>query len=579
MTKTALSLIAFFLLPLSSFTQSIFWYVDFSNGIPIDWTLENAGAGSMNWQHVPTETNEVLFSSSPAFNSPTVADGFVQAFPGQDTISSEQDIRMTTSAIDCSDMTEVVLNFHSSYARFATPNGAKVGISSDSINFNYHNIYPNEDVNDFEAGNWTSLDISNDAAGETTIYLQFRYLGNTLDGTTGDYYWKIDDITLLDGIIPVHDIAILKRRIPFNHTTPLEHIAPLTFDALIQNRGNQISTNINLTASVEDQLGTVVYSEVFTIDSLLAQTDDTVSFSSSYLPETPGNYSIRYDLSSDQTDEEMSNNSAVADFIVGGNIFAKSSSADNYGNLNNGDYTVGNYYIIKNEAYQADSIYFSAGLPGDLFGKVANIVLYKLEENGDEEFSGGDLIPIGYNTYIFSQSSFEDVSVEILDYNTNQPGVSLDANGEYIASVAYSDSSNMVFFGYSSDYVCDYETFSVVRSGGMWSWGYGDVIPDVRLAISELPVGITTPTTNTLDVMVFPNPTRDKLHIQLSEISQSKEISIQITNLIGHVMHQQILNINQVNLNINTANYPTGIYLLTINTDKQQVTKRFSVVR
>lgn len=576
MVKTALSL-AFLLLPLFAFTQSIFWYVDFSNGVPIDWTKENLGVDSISWQHVPTEANEVLFSGSPAFNSPTVSNGFAQAFPGQDTISTSQDMRMTTSAIDCSDMTVVILNFHSSYARFATANGAKVGVSTDGINFNYHDIYAYEDVNDFEAGNWISLDISNEAAGETAVYLQFRYLGNTLDGTTGDYYWKIDDITLLDGIIPVHDIAIVKRRIPFNYATPLEHISPLTFDALIQNSGNQLSSNINVTASVEDQSGTVVYSEVFTIDSLLAQTDTAISFLGSYLPEASGNYTARYDLSSDQTDEEMSNNSTAVNFVVGGNTFAKAASSNNYGNLNNGNYTIGNYYIIKTEGYRADSVYFSAGLPGDLSGKLADIVLYKLEENGDEEFSGGDLIPIGYNTHIFNQSSFEDVGTEILNYNTNQPGVALDASGEYIITVAYSDSSNTVFFGYSSDYVCDYETFSVVRSGGIWSWGYGDVIPDVRLSVSQVPVGTTAPVTSKLDVLIFPNPTRDELHIELSEIPHSKEITIQVSNLTGHSIYQQVLIVDNTNLTINTRGYPAGIYFLRVNTGKEQISRRFSV--
>ncbi len=570
-------LLSFFALsPFLSFSQSIFWSVDFANGIPAGWTKENQN-GTANWQHVPTEGSEVLFSTAPDFDSPSAANGFIQVFPGQDSLSSLQNIKLTTDAIDCSFIPTVIVAFHSSYAYFSTPNGAQLGVSTDGINFTYHDIHPNQTGNTFNTSELISVDISDQAAEESIIYLQFRYQGNSIADSSGDYYWKIDDINLWDGIVPIHDIAISKKRIPFDYQSPLKHAQPISFQAEISNRGNQTASNVNLNARIENASGTIVHSEDFFINNFPAGSDSTINFNSSFTSENIDNYSIIYELTSNETDILPEDNMLSSDFIVGTSTFAKSPGTTNFGNQNTGDYEVGNYYIINETGFWADSVFFSAlSFPEVLAGKEAIITLYRLEENSDEEFSGSDIIPIGYGSHTFTETTTENAAAALYDNNTNLAGIELDTGG-YIITLAYTGNSNVVSFGYSTAYSPDYQTFAVAKSNGMWSWGFGDIIPDIQLKISNPTTTSTHQHTNTTTqhISIYPNPTKNVLHFQ---IDNSKEdlVHYTISNSLGQVLRENQAYTNQ-SISLNISSYPAGLYFLNVLYNGEMVSQSFMI--
>jgi len=224
----------------TSYAQ-VFWSEDFANGLPATWTNQDVGFGGLDWAHVPT-VGEALYGSSPEFASATAANGFAQAqSPGMTT--GDHVAQLTTEAIDCSAQTEVILSFNTAYAHFATANGAKVGVSSDGATYNYYDLFPAEGANEFNpASELVQLDITADAAGQSTVYIQFQYEAIGFTGTSGDYYFKVDDVELSSAVTPVFDVAITARQIAPNHLSPLAHVDTVFFNAIVVNRGNQDAT-------------------------------------------------------------------------------------------------------------------------------------------------------------------------------------------------------------------------------------------------------------------------------------------------------------------------------------------------
>jgi len=93
-------------------------------------------------------------------------------------------------------------------------------------------------------------------------------------------------------------------------------------------------------------------------------------------------------------------------------------------------------------------------------------------------------------------------------------------------------------------------------------------------AIIALKAGTTSVNDLTVDlnVNVYPNPATDFVNIQTNfEIK-----SLKVVNYVGQVVFDQ--NIGQVNYQINTSNFGTGMYFVQIETnDGTVVTKRLTI--
>jgi hypothetical protein len=105
-------------------------------------------------------------------------------------------VRLTTDSIDCSNLSTVIVSFYNQYGYYSpdTVSIAELGVSVDGLNFNYYRILTQVPQNDLTISETLEqIDISADAAGQSTVYLQFRWRGNW------EYAWRIDDIVVQDG--------------------------------------------------------------------------------------------------------------------------------------------------------------------------------------------------------------------------------------------------------------------------------------------------------------------------------------------------------------------------------------------
>lgn len=82
--------------------------------------------------------------------------------------------------------------------------------------------------------------------------------------------------------------------------------------------------------------------------------------------------------------------------------------------------------------------------------------------------------------------------------------------------------------------------------------------------------GINLPNTAVLvlqryDVSIYPNPVKDFLDVQINEDwGQNADLRFEIRNILGNAMPVEVERVDQNKYRIDTAEYPSGYYLLMI---------------
>ena len=77
---------------------------------------------------------------------------------------------------------------------------------------------------------------------------------------------------------------------------------------------------------------------------------------------------------------------------------------------------------------------------------------------------------------------------------------------------------------------------------------------------------------------VFPNPTNDFLNLQLN-LKQASEIKIEIYNSLGKIMFSsnQLTKTNKINERLSIQDLASGMYLLLVQSEQEQFSKKFTV--
>jgi uncharacterized repeat protein (TIGR01451 family) len=81
-----------------------------------------------------------------------------------------------------------------------------------------------------------------------------------------------------------------------------------------------------------------------------------------------------------------------------------------------------------------------------------------------------------------------------------------------------------------------------------------------------------------LDIQVFPNPARDLANLNIQGLSTGRA-SVAIQNLQGQTMYQNDLNVNDsfLKMELNTSNWPAGMYMIRVSQNKQMCTSKLVV--
>lgn len=604
-TKNILSLI-FLTFSIMASAQAPIWTETFGDGdVPLDWTTSDA-SGQVPYGFIWTDDGK-YFTSQPVFTAPTAGNGFM--FFNSDSVGAlnvPHDIRLTTAAINCSTLSTVRVTFANQYAFYSQGNVsiAELGISTDSVNFTYvpilQNVLRNDLTNSLTIEN---VNISNIAAGESTVYLQFRWRGNF------EYAWRIDDVSV--GAVLLNDMAIVENTYAGASSAimPGNQADSIRFLTSIANVGSNPQTDVTLEVEViESNTNVLVHAQTHNFGTITA--GDTVSnylFPQAYLPSSdPKLYTINYNLSTPTiTDYDLNNNSNSSDFEISADEFLKVSTS-NVGMTpsTNSSWTSGTQFFVykgsdaSNMEY-ANAIKFgvtNASGANSIIGFPIEVILEKGMDNNNNgliESSERTLVASGMHTF-----STADIGI-IIDVpisDTNGDLYELEHNTSYLVSVKYDATTNANMFLLMNDeqsfraantaaHINGQQRYSqYLDIGNTGTYDYvnnfdNNPVPMIGLAVSTIPL---TSTTSELlldnSLIITPNPAEEDITATIDLEAISKNVKITIYNIQGQVIETRNLsNVQNEQVEIALNNYSSGIYLFSVTSDFGHTIKRFIV--
>jgi hypothetical protein len=142
--------------------------------------------------------------------------------------------------------------------------------------------------------------------------------------------------------------------------------------------------------------------------------------------------------------------------------------------------------------------------------------------------------------------------------------------------------ANVIVSGGSAPYTYSWNTSPVQTTASLLSVGIGKYIVTITdangctkkdsVALSLI-TGLTSTTSTENNYTLYPNPATDKLNVAI-DLNYASAINIVITNVLGQYIANQTFT-NSVNTTFDLTNIKAGVYFITMETNKEKVTKRF----
>lgn len=605
-----------------SLTAQTFYYEDFAGGaLPDGWTSVDltSPAGQECIFEYTALADSPVYTGEDAFMASSTLNGFLIA--NSDNVPAARPTNhttvLTTSAIDCSGQTSVWLGFENHLGVYQVEGAANttVRISTDGTTWTDFMPFPGFT----ELNSWTenpeivTIDITDLAANQSTVFIQWEWIGNW------EYVWTLDDITLSNNNVnptPPNDMRINSfAAVAPNAMTPVSQVGPIGFIADIENVGSAEQTDIDLNVSITNSSGTEVFNSSINYDAIASDSlAENVFFTDEFTPPAvEDTYVMEYslDYASTEDDANPENNTLASTFSVTGNTFAKEFGATrSIRPASNVDFTYGNVFYVNSatdaDGYQlyADEISFavSSGTPATVSGKSVNVFLYSWDGTTDNN-DGNNITEdkyefIGISSYTFDGS--EGTSMISVPANDGDP-IALEDDTYYIAAVQYfSEDGTTEFFLGASDAI-DYAAMNfysdsmavlnnnpnrsrygsvldVGNEGTFGIVGFGfDLVPVVRLNIAPSIVSTEEVQLPNGSVSIFPNPAKDytTVDIDLTDITSG---TVQVLDMQGRIVQSIALNnVQQHRMNLVTKDLPSGQYSLRVQTELGVSTQKLVV--
>ena len=605
---TGLTMVAALLLGISQMSaQNVVWTETFANGIPAGWVNDDIAASNVLWTYCPDAALgngnpgcAPIFSGQVAFASETESNGFVVVDSDEGgELGANHICQLTTSAINMSSLLEAYVTFNTHIGVFTVgaESGAILRVSTDNVNWTDYTVFPGLTT----TVRWSSnpaipiIDISDVAAGQSTVYLQWQWTGNY------EYMWEIDDVKIYDSNpTPPNDLELADFFYPVSSfATPASQIATDTFGfyGFVSNNGTAEQTNVTLKAVVRVDGGAVLFSDSIVVPALAAGVKDSlIILPNQFAPElAEGSYRIQYSVYADAADERPSDNAAGSPFEVTDFLFSKEATPEQgFRPGTGGDYTIGNLYTMSTldiESYQATSItfaYFADAAEIPLADVVAGINLIRVNDDIAADFSNFDdselfsssLTGVGFATYEADATSvnFALQTVDLFNFATGEIGVPLDPGARYFTTVSWEGPNNVVFQAFNNDI----STFFINSLVFSTQWFLGGFQGDDDNAVVRMGISLTTSTDNNPladnTMSIFPNPVvNGSVNLDIN-FAQPTDATITIADMSGRVVSvRDRMGVTQEKVNYNLPQLATGTYIARIATKEGTLTKKFVV--
>ena len=140
---------------------------------------------------------------------------------------------------------------------------------------------------------------------------------------------------------------------------------------------------------------------------------------------------------------------------------------------------------------------------------------------------------------------------------------------------------NILFNRYTDLDTNGYPKYNLAESyfaaSGLLGWKdvvIGDPKTSIRIIPKDKYVGVNALQIADYKFQIFPNPSDGKFILEINKL-QITDCRLQITNVLGQIIHQSVIcNLQSV---INLSSYPQGIYFLQLQNEKEIITKKIIV--
>jgi hypothetical protein len=569
-----------------AFGDTVF-YENFDNGIPSGWTVVDNTNNNFVWKQTTQPPGGQYSGTIPVINSTTKTGGFMQLpsdFYNTPLPPSpvSMDSYFQTDAIDCSNIGSVLLRFQQ-YFRYccsSTQSQLSVWVSNNGTNWTEFSAKKGLGANTASPNpDNITINISSVAANQSTVYLRFHKQG------ASHYFWMIDDIAIVEG--PTNDMKLDEELVDFNYPdggyytqTPKPFVGPLTFRADMSNNGSASQSNAKFNVNIT-QSGSSVYNKTSApVASFSPLFRDTLAIDStqSFTPgATAATYSVKFTVSSDETDQDTINNSKTVMFQVTDSVYARDLGTANstigpanyIGGRADGS-ELGTLYELPVDGYvNSMSVYIPSSL--DIAGTTITFIS-KIWETNPQAAT--------LNDYFASEIAFSDVRTIAnadkgkwitVDFD-NKP-VMLPA-GDYVATIqAFSTDTNKTIRLGRDEVSNQPPVTSFVYPATSASWGWIAAQPMIRLNFDA---------TNSVrenaglqnHIEVYPNPSKEVFFMNFTDM-EAGQYTVQVSNLMGQIVYSENMNISGNKLvSVNLSSFAEGAYILNVRGDKGMATFR-----
>jgi len=602
-------------LPTPNADRDVFWTNTFSD--PNDWTPGDFGPVGLTFE-VGTGLTTGGGAPIAEVNSTTYGDGV--AMVDSDEFANQTAIEncwiQTAAPINCTDHPYVMIEFETQYRMW--DGGASDGneyclleVSTDGETWpdvetyevadadpgTRFELWPNMETQDFVANpTKVRFNISELAGGAPTVYLRFRWVG------TYGYAWFIDDVELFDGF--ANDISIegnaFANGASYTNVNGTKFVAIEEVDGEIItgleyyqypeaqrpdimaytpviNWGDNDMTNVLLTGTFNGEENT---SEA--IDLPAGEANDSLSvlqWSTDGL--APGDYDFSLEVAGDVMDDDMSNNTATAGLEMTEFIMARDDNR-----------ILGAYPFTANlgDAFQSGALYEifeDATIYAVDFALMNNSVegeelTVSLRDGSQEDLEAAVLVESD-EYELTDLSNLNDFGTTDASWYTITLDEPLDVTaGDLIVPVVSYFSGAGIQIGEAQTDAEDNTSYIFIQDEG--DWFFTNDMQMVRLNFDPNASSNLTSVEEISDLSFdlgqnVPNPSTGLTSINYS-LTQAGEVTFQVMDITGKVISSEELGkqgVGSYSIELETSDYPAGMYNYTLSVDGEKATKRMIV--
>jgi len=192
-------------------------------------------------------------------------------------------------------------------------------------------------------------------------------------------------------------------------------------------------------------------------------------------------------------------------------------------------------------------------------------------------WSGTD-IPV--NALGYSDVTINSMSTNYVKVVTFNPPVQVDGRFFLGYEVNNTTPGDTFVCAMANDRPNGPNTLYVMRNNNAWSTCYQMYGIQTSLAIDPIAclVGVEE-VIQEKELLIYPNPTRDKIHIQIEDDINLSSVDIKVFDMMGKLTSIRSIKDDDNHYTLEFSNHPTGIYFINFRKGDTNITKKISVVK